>query len=119
MISRIEACWKCKKGFRRAFAGMMGMCAAVIARMPQLRSRDRFRDDLVASHLESAAPSTSTASSRCSSTATGMQQAMDRRDALLAALEPLVEEPFHRGCGEEGGHARSRLPRAASYQASF
>ena len=118
MISRISLL-KCKEGVsEEAFReGMMGDVRDVIARMPQLRKCeiDFVTDRQQRSHLGRGAIDIDGFIEMFFDSYGDMQQAMDEAgDALLAALEPLVEEPVSTLVG---GHARSRLPRRQGYQA--
>ena len=97
MISRISLL-KCKEGVsEEAFReGMMGDVRDVIARMPQLRKCeiDFVTDRQQRSHLGRGAIDIDGFIEMFFDSYGDMQQAMDEAgDALLAALEPLVEEP--------------------------
>ena len=97
MISRISLL-KCKEGVsEEAFReGMMGGVRDVIARMPQLRKCeiDFVTDRQQRSHLGRGAIDIDGFIEMFFDSYGDMQQAMDEAgDALLAALEPLVEEP--------------------------
>ena len=122
MISRISLL-KCKEGVsEEAFReGMMGDVRDVIARMPQLRKCeiDFVTDRQQRSHLGRGATDIDGFIEMFFDSYGDMQQAMDEAgDALLAALEPLVEEPVSTLVAvKKVGHARSRLPRRQGYQA--